>query len=603
MAQQTQPLTARLKNNALDSSAGSHHLRRLREILVKGAYERRDVWPHRKQAMLLLRRRKSGNREFWRSLLGQEYGIVEHRRLLFFLYPFLFGIYSPKLAGARYAEGAYPGVIPACSRDPEAAMYHDPDGATKPVECLNRIARTRPVHLIFGVITDCIPKRVHKAIIDAALYASVAILENAGHLVATSAARRARQTRSPGATAGWVCRAGDSGSAAPRGRAQRAGQKARGGTSARRPDRSTGPRGLAAAAVQTQAGRRVAEFGTCERASSECGTGNAARGVLRRGDEDGARVVAAMTSPRSAHRCDVPGRRHDYVYMRRRCASRETGKGVREKEKERRGEGKSGRENGGICGEEWGSGRARAKKLLVLGAHQCLRGPRREIQTKLTVVRPRGGGGYKAGVTGNTEEDEIKTCSLPFGSSGPNAIERREYGHTSGLIIEPCREDAEATGAAGAGSAIQRGRWWAARIEAEGAGGKSVQVRAIARREGAGTAQEHRADGRGVNGEWSIRGVDIGPWRYGAIEDDGDGGCSINDSGNSGGAAVLNQTDDAIKMSGFSGRAWAGRSVESDGVLVRHWTPWLLRPCSAVKWAVATNADVKVGYASDGGVL
>ncbi|KAJ7661422.1 Alpha/beta hydrolase fold-1 [Mycena polygramma] len=159
------PFSSLILIEPLLSPAGSHHLRRLREILVKGAYERRDVWPDRKQAMLALRRRDRTKK--WDERILQnfvEYGIVEH-------------------PGARYAEGAYPGVILACSRDQEAAMYRDPDGATKPVECLNRIARTRPVHLILGAIPDFIPKRVHKAIIDEAPYASVAILEDAGHLI------------------------------------------------------------------------------------------------------------------------------------------------------------------------------------------------------------------------------------------------------------------------------------------------------------------------------------------------------------------------------------------------------------------------------------
>jgi hypothetical protein len=39
------------------SPAGSHHLRKLRELLVKGAYERRDVWPDRQHAMLTLKQR------------------------------------------------------------------------------------------------------------------------------------------------------------------------------------------------------------------------------------------------------------------------------------------------------------------------------------------------------------------------------------------------------------------------------------------------------------------------------------------------------------------------------------------------------------------
>ncbi|KAJ7815968.1 Alpha/beta hydrolase fold-1 [Mycena olivaceomarginata] len=119
------------------SPGGSHHLRRLREILVKGAYERRDVWPDRRAGY----------------------------------------------AGARYPEGAYPGVTLACTREQEAAMYRDPDGATKAVETLKRICRTHPVHLILGGVADFVPARVHKAIIDLGPYASVTIIEDAGHLL------------------------------------------------------------------------------------------------------------------------------------------------------------------------------------------------------------------------------------------------------------------------------------------------------------------------------------------------------------------------------------------------------------------------------------
>lgn len=39
------------------SPGGSHHLNKLRSILIKGAYERRDVWPDRAMAMQTLKRR------------------------------------------------------------------------------------------------------------------------------------------------------------------------------------------------------------------------------------------------------------------------------------------------------------------------------------------------------------------------------------------------------------------------------------------------------------------------------------------------------------------------------------------------------------------
>ncbi|KAF7354602.1 Abhydrolase domain-containing protein mpaH [Mycena sanguinolenta] len=104
------------------SPAGSQHLRRLRESLVK--------------AMALLNRRDRSKK--WDPRVRDvfvKYGIVEH-------------------PGARYAEGAYPGVTLACTRDQEAAMYRDPDGATKPVETLTRVCRQYPVHLILGGIAD-----------------------------------------------------------------------------------------------------------------------------------------------------------------------------------------------------------------------------------------------------------------------------------------------------------------------------------------------------------------------------------------------------------------------------------------------------------------
>jgi len=159
------PFSSLILIEPLLSPAGSHHLRRLRELLVKGAYERRDVWPDRQHAMLTLRSRDRTSK--WDPRILQifvKYGIVEH-------------------PGARFAEGAYPGVTLACSRDQEAAMYRDPDGATKPMQTLNNFCRMHPVHLILGNVADFVPKRVHQVLIDGRNWASTTSIEGAGHLI------------------------------------------------------------------------------------------------------------------------------------------------------------------------------------------------------------------------------------------------------------------------------------------------------------------------------------------------------------------------------------------------------------------------------------
>ncbi|KAJ7200976.1 Alpha/beta hydrolase fold-1 [Mycena rebaudengoi] len=159
------PFVSLILVEPLLSPAGPHHLKRLRELLVKGAYERRDVWPDRQHAMAALKRRERTKKWDPRILdIFVEYGIIEH-------------------PGARYEHGAYPGVTLACSRDQEAAMYRDPDGATKPMETLNRTCLTHPVHLVLGGIPD-LPPRVHEAIKDPSRrFASVTTISEAGHLI------------------------------------------------------------------------------------------------------------------------------------------------------------------------------------------------------------------------------------------------------------------------------------------------------------------------------------------------------------------------------------------------------------------------------------
>ncbi|KAJ7166055.1 Alpha/beta hydrolase fold-1 [Mycena filopes] len=163
--QPTFPFSSLILIEPLLSPAGSHHLRRLRALLVKGAYERRDVWPDRAHAMRALQRRDRTTKWDPRILdIFVKYGIVEH-------------------PGARFPEGAYPGVTLACSRDQEAAMYRDPDGATKPMQTLNALCLTHPVHLILGGVADFIPKRVHHTLISGPRFASTTVIEGAGHLI------------------------------------------------------------------------------------------------------------------------------------------------------------------------------------------------------------------------------------------------------------------------------------------------------------------------------------------------------------------------------------------------------------------------------------
>ncbi|KAJ6546687.1 Alpha/beta hydrolase fold-1 [Mycena vulgaris] len=163
------PFSSLVLIEPLLSPAGSHHLTPLRERLVKGAYERRDVWPDRAEAMVALKERTKWDPRVLRIFV--EYGIVEH-------------------PGARYLHGAYHGVTLACSRDQEAAMYRDPDGPTKPIETLDRLCRTHRVHLILAGILDFLPKQVHDAIIDGRPFTSVTTIEDAGHLLVQEAPDR-----------------------------------------------------------------------------------------------------------------------------------------------------------------------------------------------------------------------------------------------------------------------------------------------------------------------------------------------------------------------------------------------------------------------------
>ncbi|KAG5637908.1 hypothetical protein H0H81_002736 [Sphagnurus paluster] len=152
----------------LISPAGPQHLNKLRSILVKGAHERRDVWPDRQMAMVMLKKRERTKK--WDPRITElfvQHAVVPH-------------------PGSYEKETPYTGVTLACTRDQEAAMYRDADGPIKPVEDLRKICAVIPVHLILAGVNDFLPARVHAAIQNpeyGGRYASVHKVSGVGHLI------------------------------------------------------------------------------------------------------------------------------------------------------------------------------------------------------------------------------------------------------------------------------------------------------------------------------------------------------------------------------------------------------------------------------------
>ncbi|KAH7907127.1 Alpha/beta hydrolase fold-1 [Hygrophoropsis aurantiaca] len=108
----------------------------LRLNLVKGAYERRDVWSTREDAHNYLKSRRRTKRWDPRILeLYTKHGLRSH-------------------PGSKTLIAPYEGVALACSRDEEVAMYRDADGATKAVADLDQVCTRIPVSVIFGDDND-----------------------------------------------------------------------------------------------------------------------------------------------------------------------------------------------------------------------------------------------------------------------------------------------------------------------------------------------------------------------------------------------------------------------------------------------------------------
>ncbi|TDL17663.1 alpha/beta-hydrolase [Rickenella mellea] len=150
------------------SPNGPDHLLPLRKELIRGAYERRDVWPTRQSAFENLKRRK--RTETWHPSILEVYvkhGLRDH-------------------PGSRFKDAPYGGVTLSCTREQEAAMYRDAFGPTKPVFDLNKACNEMPVHLILGKVNDFIPRIVQEALIEPTSprkFASISWLEGTGHLI------------------------------------------------------------------------------------------------------------------------------------------------------------------------------------------------------------------------------------------------------------------------------------------------------------------------------------------------------------------------------------------------------------------------------------
>ncbi|KAF9239173.1 hypothetical protein BU15DRAFT_88161 [Melanogaster broomeanus] len=115
------------------SPGGLENLHDLKLKLVRGAYERRDIWASRADAWRYLRPRTS-----WDSRVLDLY--VKHGLRI---HP-----------AAKHQSEPYDGVALACSRDEEATMYRDQTGPAKGLESVNDLCARLPVSVIFGDHND-----------------------------------------------------------------------------------------------------------------------------------------------------------------------------------------------------------------------------------------------------------------------------------------------------------------------------------------------------------------------------------------------------------------------------------------------------------------
>ncbi|KAF9224545.1 hypothetical protein BS17DRAFT_80578 [Gyrodon lividus] len=147
------------------SPGGLEILQDLKSNLVQSAYERRDVWPSREDALKYLR-----SRTRWDPRVLDLY--VKHGLRIHI--------------AAKHQSGSCHGVTLACSRDEEVTMYRDVTGPAKGLESLNGVCVRIPVGVVFGDENNYIPRATQDALVDPAsgrCFQTVRRIKGVGHLI------------------------------------------------------------------------------------------------------------------------------------------------------------------------------------------------------------------------------------------------------------------------------------------------------------------------------------------------------------------------------------------------------------------------------------
>ncbi|KAF9040786.1 Alpha/Beta hydrolase protein [Panaeolus papilionaceus] len=143
------------------SPEGGHHLHPLREKLVAGAIRRRDCWPSRDEARSHLKSLRATS--LWDPRVIETF--VNH---------------------AIHWRPESNSFVLSCTKKQEIIMYMDEPGPVKPVDDLNVISHSIPVHLILGEKKDFVPLHVHRSLTDPKAgrqFASIQSIPGVGHLI------------------------------------------------------------------------------------------------------------------------------------------------------------------------------------------------------------------------------------------------------------------------------------------------------------------------------------------------------------------------------------------------------------------------------------
>ncbi|KAG6901619.1 hypothetical protein C0995_009959 [Termitomyces sp. Mi166 len=123
------------------------------QMLVKGAVNRRDIWPSYEEAYKLLKSRPA-----WKVWDDRVLKIFVVSARIFLVLPKVSDILLQKDGMRPLPTADYPdkteGVTLKCSRIQETACYRDGIGPTRAYNVLGSVARRMPVHLIYGATND-----------------------------------------------------------------------------------------------------------------------------------------------------------------------------------------------------------------------------------------------------------------------------------------------------------------------------------------------------------------------------------------------------------------------------------------------------------------